>query len=179
MLSKTVKLTIGISLLSLGMGPLSIHHGVAVGEPLRTISICDLFRDLPRLEGRIVKVRGLFEVTSPKRGNEYFDELVPENCGLSDQQEIRIKISSPDVHFLQSPPPGYKPDMASIRRADREVEKRLNQGKTIKRLVGTVEGVVYSSEGDTRPQDSLQKPQPHKRYPAYIIIQAIRDVRVY
>jgi hypothetical protein len=84
-----------------------------------------------------------------------------------------IRVEPPDVHFLEKPPPGYKPDMGSARRLEEVIAKTLAKGQRGKEFSLTVEGMFYS--GGAKP-DPSERPR-HRWYPGYIVVQAYRDVK--
>jgi hypothetical protein len=129
----------------------------------RAVSLCDLPQLGNQLEGRIIRISGVLRNTDA-RDNPSFDELTEECRG----RLVRIQIVSPDSHFLDNPPAGYKPDTGSVRRAEPVFQKAAAEGRSV---YATVEGVFYPA--------STQPPGPvrHRQYPAYIVIQAFRNVK--
>jgi len=125
-----------------------------------------LIRSGQRVNGKIVSVRGILAASNPKAAQAYFDELVGEGCDPSGSA-VRIQVVSPDPHFLAAPPPGYKPDPDSVRRAERVAQDAADHHRA---LIATVEGVLYVAEG------GVQGFARHRRYPAIIVVAAIRDV---
>lgn len=139
-------------------------------------TVCVVVRDVERLDGRIVVVRGILQDTDASSSEPYFDELVGEDCTGSDGERPRVKVVSPDWHFLAKPPTGYRPDIASIRRADRFIAKLSRQGRPPRKIWATVEGVIYFLKPESATGSSTGAKPSHKRYVAYIVVQAIRDL---
>lgn len=139
------------------------------------LSICSVIREAGRFEGRVVAIRGILQDSSAGAEDVRFDELVADNCPGWDGEQIRIQVVSPDAHFLANPPRGYRPNMASIRRAERFYEKLLRDRGTTRRIWATVEGVLYLPKQDPLAVGSAGKPS-HREYTAYLVVQAIREL---
>jgi hypothetical protein len=130
-------------------------------------SVCDLLRSGQWVNGKTVSVRGILTTANPKALQAHFDELIGEGCDPAGGS-IRIQVVSPDAHFLAEPPPGYKPDPDSVRRAERVAQAAADHHRA---LIATVEGILYVVEG-AKPGIAR-----HRRYPAVIVVGAIRDVK--
>lgn len=139
---------------------------VASDRP-RNVNVCDLSRLAEQIDGKIVRVHGVLR-NSDTMENPYFDELVGENCNGVDGGQVTIQVVSPDSHFLASPPPGYKPDFESVRRAEPVFKKAAADRRSVS---ATVEGVFYTSKQQT------SSPARHRQYQASIVIQGLRDVK--
>jgi len=151
---------------------------MGMGEPPRPpMSVCDFAENVGKLDGRIVKVRGVVQTFSPDPDDFYLDEMIADSCTGSKQKSVRVEIWWPDSHFLEHPPRGYKVDRASFRRFARIVKKAQAQGKSVERLLATVEGVAYASGPESQSADPARR-QYHGIYQGYIVIQAVRDVKI-
>ena len=146
-------------------------------QPNRALTVCEVISEARKLEGRIVSVRGFLQDAAGTAGDPDFDELVADGCTLADGSLPRIQVVSPDLHFLANPPPGYKPDMKSVKRVERRIEAVRARGKRVGRILATVQGVVLAGDEDSRPQASTKVPR-HRQYRAYLVIQAMRDVKL-
>jgi hypothetical protein len=164
--SQTVTLVVAIGLMTYGVP--SAQH------PKRAMSVCELLRNAHNLEGQIVSVHGILQDSDIGIGPPYFDELAAENCAGAEANQ-QIQVVSPDSHFLANPPRGFNPDPASVRRVEDALAKMQTTGRPVNRLSATVEGVLCIPQPDSEPPGS-NRPR-HKRYPAYIVIQALRDVQ--
>jgi hypothetical protein len=142
------------------------------------MSVCDLIRDAPVLEGQIVSVHGILQNSGSGTGQPYYDELMADNCVGNGGKEIQIQIVSPDAHFLANPPRGFKPDMNSIRRVEDLLEKMEKEGRTVKQISCTVQGAFYAPKPQSSSALGGSDQYHHKLYQGYIVIQALRDVTV-
>jgi len=148
------------------LGVLVLLAAVASEEP-REVNICDVMRLAGQLDGKVIRVRGLLR-NSETPEEPSFDEFVPEGCSDAQGSQTVIHIVSPDVHFLSKPPRGYKPDMNSVRTAERIFRKAAADRKPVS---ATVEGVfqVLIRDGSAHPL--------HKQYAASIVVQALRGAK--
>jgi hypothetical protein len=145
----------------------------AADEPDTTMTVCEVLRNARKLEGQLVRVRGVLQDAYPGASEPYFNELSGDGCtGLKTDRAV-IRIDTPDVHFLKRPPPGYKYDAASAHRTERIIAEHIAKGRRLTGLSATVEGVFYS--GGSRPDPSQRR--RHRWYPGYIVIQAYLDVK--
>jgi hypothetical protein len=131
--------------------------------PKQVLTVCDVVRSGERLNGNIIRVAGILRDAYSQSEDPYFDVLVDDNC-----KGVEIHVVSADSAFLANAPPDYRPDMRSVRRAERVVKKAATDGRE---LSATVEGVLYVQEKDDSPRPR------HKWYPFIIVIQAVRDVK--
>jgi hypothetical protein len=136
------------------------------GSPL---TVCRLMIDASKHNNKLVKVRGVLR--SNNNSSPIFDELISEDCRESGSGPVVIRIMSPDIPFLENPPLGYAFDTKSIQRTEDWINKRPELEKPNKRILATVEGIFYVSTADS---DS-GRPSRHGKYPAYIVVQAIRN----
>lgn len=132
----------------------------------RDVNICDLKRIARQMDGKIVRISGIL-LNSDTQETPFFDELVGQGCKATTEQ-VKIQVVSPDSHFLSNPPPGYKPDMDSVTRAEPIFERAAADHRSV---YATVEGALYVTQGPTSGRVR------HRRYQAVIVIQAIRSVR--
>ena len=137
-------------------------------EKPQEVSICDLRRVAEKVEGKVIRVRGLLR-NSETRKNPFYDELVPQTCKEPDDRRLVFHVVSPDVHDLANPPSGYEPDMESVRQAERIFRIAARNDRTVSAVI---EG-VYRSTSEEKAQSSR-----HKQYSGVIIVQAIRDAKV-
>jgi len=133
----------------------------------RDVKICDLRRLASQLEGKIVRIQGSLR-NSNTHEDPYFNELVGEDCRVAEGGQITIRIISPDGHFLANPPHGYHPDLDSVRRAESVLKKAIAEHRSVS---ATVEGAFYAER-------QISGFTPHKQYPANIVIQRLRDVKL-
>ena len=136
-------------------------------ERPRDVRICNLGRVAQQLDGKLVRIIGILQ-NSDTSETPFFDELVGHGCKASEGEQVKIQIVSPDSHFLSNPPPGYKPDMDSVSRAEAVFERAAAHRRSVS---ATVEGVFYVSK-----QQGFG-PIRHRSYSAFIVIQALRDVK--
>lgn len=164
------------------MTPIVILFGVwsvlAVAAPSeRPLDVCEVIRRGPTLDSQIVRVRGML-TKSGSRLPAPLNEMVADcTDSAGNVNKVRLQVQSPDWHFLQHPPRGFKTDKASVRRAEEVIEKAQSSAVRAKRVYATVEGYLVVPVQSTDTQVGSRRPR-HPRYPAYIIIQAIRDVIV-
>jgi len=147
-------------------------HFPARGEEMSAVTLCQLLAEPQRFDGRIVRVRGILESEGNAPRTAYFDQLSSTGCPGSAAAETKVQVVSPDSHFLENPPDGYRPDQRSIRRAEKVMEKALASRDPARAFEATVEGVFYRAEMISN------HPARHRQYPGYVVLQAIRSLRV-
>jgi hypothetical protein len=140
------------------------------------LTVCELIQSGRKLDGQIVAVKGHLQDATGAGDSQLFDELVGTDCKLSDASVPRIRIVSPDSHFLAQPPPGYKPDLGSVEGVERRISKARATGKKIKYLSAVVEGAVIWADGNTRGDGSTPR---HQRYQGYLVLQRIRNIQIH
>jgi hypothetical protein len=139
---------------------------VAGGKPLQ-VDLCNLPLLANQLEGKVIRVRGVLR-NSGTPEEPSFDELVPESCLDSEGRRAVIHVVSPDSHFLDNPPQGYKPDLSSVRRVEPIFRKAAANNKSVSVIV---EGVLQTAQWETTAHPR------HKQYSASIVIQAFRSAK--
>jgi hypothetical protein len=141
----------------------------AAAVPSR-VTPCDVIQHLEKFDGRLVSVYG--ELKSTLGGpDHYFDELIAL-CPPSDRV-VSMKLIPPDAHFLADPPKGYRPDVASIERA----EAVLEMAPASSRVFGTVTGFLLRGRADDSIGGTGPKPH-HESAVVYLVISGISRVTV-
>jgi hypothetical protein len=131
------------------------------------VNICNLGRVASQFDGKIVRISGVLQ-NSDTSERPFFDELVGKSCKGTKGEQVNLQVVSPDSHFLSNPPEGYKPDMGSLSRAEPIFERAAAHHRSV---FATVEGVFYVAN------QPISGPVRHRRYPAFVVIQALRDVK--
>ena len=126
----------------------------------------------------MISFRGVIELQDSGTKDETFDYIVL-TCDTDKKKQIRVGIRDPESRFLSNPPPGFKPDTASIARVYRMLEDASKQGHTVRHLEAKIEAWIrfvpeQGKEDGQKPEYHVEEP----RYTVYLIIQAIRDVRL-
>lgn len=145
--------------------------GLAYAVPPE-LSVCEVASAGGKLDGKMVRVSGVWRKAFPAA--TIFEELVDDRC-----PETEIHVVATDASLPYAPPSGYKPDLASIRKADRIARKALADKKDLR---VTMVGVLYvQKKDDYVPGKPLSKdltvPPHHKWYPLVLLIRAIPDVK--
>lgn len=147
-------------------------YGCAAQTPPKTISVCDLVRNIQKLDGQVVKVQGILRSPNDPAIDSYFDEIVGDRC--TGMGEVVVHIVSPDSHFLAAPPKGYRPDFESVHRAENIISAAQRKTSST-RFVATVEGVAVKLA--LLKSSDFARPLPHGNYAASVILAAIRNVK--
>jgi hypothetical protein len=141
------------------------------------LTVCELIQSGRKLDRQIVAVKGRLQDATGATDKPDFDELVATDCKLPDASVPKIRIVSPDSHFLAQPPPGYKPDLASVERVERQISEARARGKRIKYLSAVLEGAMIWADGRAIAEpDAAPR---HQRYRAYLVVQRMRDVQIH
>jgi hypothetical protein len=139
------------------------------------LSVCDVVRQADLLDGHVVNVRGTIRSSGGKEpSGPYFDEMVAPCSGTL---TATIKIVSPDAHFLANQPPGYRPDQASIRRAESLFTKEQGRGKSVDEVVATVEGFLVKP-GAPRSEVSRDESVARPGNIIYLVVASVRRLEI-
>src|SRR5882724_9649645 len=111
-------------------GAVTLTCASVMAESVREVDVCNLALRADQFEGKLVRVRGELR-NSDRAENPFFDELVGEHCKKAQGGKITIQIVSPDSHFLANPPPGYKPDLYSVRQAEPVFKKAAADHRSV------------------------------------------------
>ncbi len=141
------------------------------------MSVCEFVENVKQLDGRLISVRGIVEISSPDREGFYVDIMYADSCAAKTNERIRVDLVYPDSKFSENAPPGYKFDQSSFRRAFRIVKKARDKGKSVDRILATIQGIAYAPRAESAGGASGRKLH-HGSYDARIFIQAIKDVTV-
>jgi hypothetical protein len=150
-------------------------HEVPIGRGSQIVTVCTLLKKADQYNGRIVNVRGRLQSIALGIEDIYFDELSADDCSIDRTTPTKIKLESPDAHFLDNAPENYRADLRSIQRAERILRKELVAGSSKIVFDATVEGVFYMDFKTSATLSQSRRPT-HRQYPGYLVIQAIRDL---
>ena len=150
------------------------HIGLPLGGTLaqtsNVISVCDVLANPKKYDRQIVSIRALLISSF---GDTDFDELAPlesDRCYRSGRQDnLRIGIAAADR--LPDPPKNWKPDWASYDRAEETIAKLREKDPQLKRVLVTVEGIIY--DGGPEPSGVTR----HPWHPAEMRISGWKDIR--
>jgi hypothetical protein len=145
---------------------------MAVGSiPAQTsnvLSLCDVLANPQKHNGHLVMIRAALV---PSLNDTTFDELAPlesDRCYRPRRQQgLRIGIGG---SYMPSPPENFKPDVDSYEWADKSIDDIVAKDPRTRRLVVTVEGIVY--DGGPEPSGVTR----HPWYPAVMLISSWKDI---
>jgi hypothetical protein len=135
-------------------------------------SVCDVARLGRDLDRKTITVRGVWRPAAPE--SRIFDELADSQC-----HRIEVLVVTYNRSLPSPPPPGFKLDSGSVRRALRIAEKTFANKREVS---ATIVGFLYAQEEQansgyrTLPNGVIVPPH-HQWYPLILLIQSIRDVK--
>ncbi len=136
------------------------------------LSVCELARVGEQFDGKTIRIKGVWRKAFAE--SKIFEELVDDRCS-----NVEIHVVATDASLPHPPPPGYKLDLRSTRKADRIAQRALATGRD---LSATIVGVLYAQKKDdyvpAKPLSTkLTIPPHHKWYPFVLLIQAVPEVK--
>ena len=144
--------------------------GGTFAETPKVISICDVLSNPKRYDRQMITVHALL-VSSRDDGD--FDELAPlesDRCYRPRRQD-NLRVGLGGGGRVIEPPESLKPDWASYDRAEETVAKLREKDPTLKRLLVTVEGMIF--DGGPEPSGVTR----HPWHPAEMLISTWKDIR--
>jgi hypothetical protein len=149
----------------------------SAGQGVKRLTACDIIRQGRQLDQQVIRFRGLVELDDPGTKDETIDSVVV-TCNSENPKQLRIKVRAPESRFLANPPTGFKLDAGSISTVQRMLETAFKRGHIVRHFEASVDAWIrfLPEQSDEGPKPKYYVAEP--RYPVYLIIQAIRDVRL-
>jgi hypothetical protein len=173
-LVNTNRLLPGWSAMKIAVG-LGLLCAILAAAPPDTISVCEAARYGDQLDGRIVRVRGVWRQAFPQLAIfDIFDEIVDAEC-----PEIEVQVVSNGTSLPRPPPGDYKVDLRSVRKARRVAEKASANGRNV---FATIVGVMYVVKKEdyvtARPLGTgIIIPPHHKWYPLVLLVESVPRIQ--
>lgn len=140
------------------------------------LSTCDLVSTRDRFDGRMVRVRGVVEVSDDDE--PLLGRLIPNGCESAEgKAPLTIRLGAPDAHFMKNPPAGFRQDVVSLRRASNRILTLRKEGKDVRLIIATIEGVFIKGSSDKEVQAG-PRALPHGMNAGYIVVQSVRDIEL-
>src|SRR5882672_1146545 len=113
-------------------------NGASLAQTSKVLSVCDVLADPKKYAGQMVTIRGALVSSA---GDTNFDELAPlesERCYRPRRQDsLRVSLVA-----YGAPPDDWKPDVASLERAQKILDGLLEREPNLRRLIVTIEGIA-------------------------------------
>ena len=132
-------------------------------SPTRPLSVCEVFRDAERLDGKVIEVRGLATVGRNPTDFRVLGPFPTESCrfrNTPEAAEIRLEFPSDELRLRASDEGGYRWELQAVERALKDLEAILKRDPKVRRVVVTARGLFLVRKydypkikfGDIRPE---------------------------